>query len=138
MGYPQEALKYYQKAMELWQRNPIVYPGICIYTGLCTAYLELGMKREAMEIALEGVKKFPDDDPALYQNVAATFFEMGWRKEVIEVLKKGVEKFPDDEDLKNFLKDVEDDMDDPDKGDKPPILGLLLIAAILFKKMRKK
>jgi hypothetical protein len=63
---------------------------------------------------------------------------MGWRKEVIEVLKKGVEKFPDDEDLKNFLKDVEDDMDDPDKGDKPPILGLLLIAAILFKKMRKK
>lgn len=138
MGYPQEALKYYQKAMEVWQRNPIMYPGICIYTGLCTAYLELGMKREAMEVALEGVKKFPDEDPALYQNVGATFLEMGWRKEVIEVLKKGVEKFPGDEDLKKFLKDVEDDMDDPDKGDKPPILGLLLIAAILFKKMRKK
>jgi len=138
MGYPQEALKYYQKAMELWQRNPIMYPGICIYTGLCNAYLELGMKREAMEIALEGVKKFPDDDPALYQNVGATFLEMGWRKEVIEVLKKGVEKFPDDEDLKNFLKDVEDDMDDPDKGDKPPILGLMLVMALLHKKMRKK
>jgi hypothetical protein len=96
------------------------------------------MKREAMEIALEGVKKFPDDDPALYQNVAATFFEMGWRKEVIEVLKKGIEKFPDDEDLKNFLKDVEDDMDDPDKGDKPPILGLLLLMALIHKKWRKK
>ena len=120
MGYPQEALNYYQKAMEVWQRNPIIYPGVCIYTGLCTAYLELGMKREAMEVALEGVKKFPDDDPALYQNVAAIFFEMGWRKEVIEVLKKGVEKFPDDEDLKKFLKDVEDDMDDPGDGEKPP------------------
>ena len=96
------------------------------------------MKREAMEIALEGVKKFPDDDPALYQNVGATFLEMGWRKEVIEVLKKGVEKFPDDEDLKNFLKDVEDDMDDPDKGDKPPILGLILLMALVHKKMRKK
>jgi tetratricopeptide (TPR) repeat protein len=138
MGYPQEALKYYQKAMELWQRNPIMYPGICIYTGFCTAYLELGMKREAMEIALEGVKKFPDDEPALYQNVAATFFEMGWRKEVIEVLKKGVEKFPEDEDLKKFLKDVEDDMDDPDKGDKPPILGLILLMALVHKKMGKK
>jgi len=138
MGYPQEALNYYQKAMEVWQRNPIAYPGVCIYTGLCTAYLVLGMKREAMEIALEGVKKFPNDDPALYQNVAATFLEMGWRKEVIEVLKKGVEKFPDDEDLKKFLKDVEDDIDDPDKGDRPPILGLILLIALLHKKMRKK
>jgi hypothetical protein len=50
-----------------------------------------------LEIALEGLKKFQDDDPALYQNVAATFYEMGWRKEVIEVLKKGVEKFLGDE-----------------------------------------
>ena len=135
-GYPQEALNYYQKAMEVWQRNPIAYPGVCIYTGLCTAYLELGMKREAMEVALEGLKKFPDDDPALYQNVAATFFEMGWRKEVIEVLKKGVEKFPGDEDLKKFLKDVEDDMDDPDKGDKPPILGLMLLMGLIRKKLK--
>jgi tetratricopeptide (TPR) repeat protein len=136
MGYPQEALNYYQKAMEVWRRNPVAYPGVCIYTGLCTAYLELGMKREAMEIALEGVKKFPDDDPALYQNVAATFLEMGWRKEVMEVLKNGVEKFPEDEDLKNFLKDVEDDMDDPDKGDKPPILGLILLMALTRKKLK--
>jgi len=137
MGYPQEALTYYQKAMEVWQRNPIAYPGVCIYTGLCTAYLELGMKREAMEIALEGVKTFPDDDPALYQNVAATILEMGWRKEVIEVLKKGVEKFPNDEELKKFLKGVEDDMDDPDKGDKPPILGLILLMALTRKKLKK-
>ena len=96
MGYPQEALQYYQKAMEVWQRSPNVYDGLCIYTGLCSTYSELGMKKEALEIALEGLKKFPDEDPALYQNVAATFFDMGWRKEAIEALKKGVEKFPAD------------------------------------------
>ncbi len=136
-GYPQEALQYYQKAMELWQQDPAAYTGICIYTGLCSAYSELGMKREAMEIALEGLKKFPDD-PALHQNVAATFLEMGWRNECMETLRKAVEKFPDDEELKRFLKDVEDDLDDPDKGDKPPILGLLLLMALLYKKMGKK
>ena len=96
------------------------------------------MKREAMEIALEGLKRFPDDDSALYHNVGAAFLEMGWRKEVLEVLKKGVEKFPDDEDLKKFLKDVEDDMDDPDKGDNPPILGLILLMALIHKKWRRK
>jgi len=138
MGYPQEALQYYKKAMEIWQRNPVDYTGICLYTGLCSTYSELGMKKEAVEIALEGIKKFPDEDPALYQNVAATFFEMGWRKETMEALKKGIEKFPEDEELKNFLKDMEDDMDDPDKGDNPPILGLLLLMAMLYRKMKKK
>ncbi|MGD0916786.1 MAG: tetratricopeptide repeat protein [Thermodesulfobacteriota bacterium] len=136
MGYPQEALQYYQKAMEVWKRSPTIYEGICVYSGLCSSYMELGMKTEAMEIALEGLKKFPDDDPALYQNVAATFFEMGWRKEVTEVLKKGVEKFPGDEDLKKFLKDVEDDMDDPDGGEEPPILGLILLMGLIRKKLK--
>ena len=63
---------------------------------------------------------------------------MGWRKKVIEVLEKGVEKFLRDEELKKFLKDVEDDKDDPDKGDKPPILGLILLITLLHKKLRKK
>jgi tetratricopeptide (TPR) repeat protein len=138
MGYPQEALQYYQKAMEIWQRNPSVYTGICIYAGLCSTYMELGMKREGMEIALEGLNKFPDEDPVLYQNVGATFWEMGWRQETIEVLKKGMEKFPDDEELKKFLKDAEDDTDDPGGGVKPPVLGLMLLIAILQKRLRKK
>jgi tetratricopeptide (TPR) repeat protein len=138
MGYPQEALQYYQKAKEIWQRNPGVYTGICIYSGLCSAYLELGMKKEGMEIALEGLKKFPDEDPVLYQNVGATFWEMGWYQEAMEVLKKGIEKFPDDEDLKKFLKDAEDDTDDPDGGVKPPVLGLMLLMAILRKRFGKR
>jgi tetratricopeptide (TPR) repeat protein len=134
MGYPQEALQYYQKAMEVWQGNPSVFAGVCIHSGLCAAYMELGMKKEGMEIALEGLKKFPDEDPVLYQNVGATFWEMGWRQETIEVLKKGVEKFPDDVELKKFLKDAEDDADDPDGGVKPPVLGLMLLMAILRKR----
>ena len=137
-GYPQEALQYFQKAMEIWQQNPSVYPAICIYTGLCSAYMELGMKREGMEIALEGLKKFPDEDPALYQNVGAAFWEMGWPNETLEILKKGIEKFPEDEELKNFLKEAEDDMDDPDDGEKPSLLGLIFLTAILQKRFRKK
>jgi tetratricopeptide (TPR) repeat protein len=137
-GYPAEALQYYQRAMGVWQFSPNIYDGICIYTGLSTSYLELGMKKDAMEIALEGLKKFPDEDPMIYQNVGAVFFEMGWRNECIEILKKGTEKFPDDEELKKFLKDMEDDLDDPDDGEKPPFLGFLLLMALIYKKMEKK
>jgi tetratricopeptide (TPR) repeat protein len=137
-GYPQEALEYYQKAMAIWQFSPNVDNGLCIYTGLCSSYMELGMKKDAMEIALEGLKKFPDEDPLIYQNVGATFYEMGWRNECIEILKKGTEKFPEDEELKKFLKDVEDDLDDPDDGEKPPLLGFLLLMALLYRRGRKK
>lgn len=137
-GYPREALQYYQKAMALFSESPDTRTGVCIYAGFCSAYMELGMKREAIEIALEGIKRFPDEDSALYHNAGAAFFEMGWRKEALEILKKGVEKFPDDEELKKFLKGVEDDMDDPDGGDKPPLLGILLLMALIHKKWRKK
>lgn len=138
MGYSQEALGYYQKAMDLWQNHPTTPEGVCIYSGLCSAYLQLGMKREAMEVALEGLKKFPDEDPVLYHNAGAVYYEMGWQNESIEILKKGVEKFPDDEELKNFLKDMEDDTDDPDDNVNPPLLGLFLLMTWLYKKGRKK
>ena len=137
-GYPQEALQYYQRAMGVWQFSPDVDDGVCIHTGLCSSYLELGMKKDAMEIALEGLKKFPDEDPMIYQNAGAAFFEMGWRDECIGILKKGLEKFPDDEELKEFLAHVEDDLDDPDKSDKLPLLGVLLLIALLCRRGRKK
>jgi len=137
-GYPREALQYYQKAMALFSESPEVHTGVCIYAGMCSAYIELGMKREATVIALEGLKRFPYEDSVLYYNAGAAFLGMGWRKEALEILNKGVEKFPSDKELKKILKEVEDDMDDPDKGDKPPILGLFLLMAILYKNMRKK
>ncbi len=68
-----------------------------------------------------------------------TFFEMGWSKEAREVLKKGVEKFPDDEELKTFLKDVEDDLDnDPPEGGELLGLFLILVAASAHKKFKKR
>ncbi len=135
-GYPHEALQYYEKAMGLLSESPDTHTGVCIHSGLCTAYGELGMKREAIEIALEGLKRFPDEDPALYHNAGAAFFEMGWRKEALEILKKGVDKFPEDEEMKKFLKDIEDDMDDPDGGEKPPLLGILLLMGLIRKKLK--
>ena len=109
-----------------------------LYAGLCTGYFELGEKRKAMEVALEGLKRFPEGDPILYQNVGATFLNMGWKEEAREVLKEGVEKFPEDEELKNFFKDLNEDMDDPDGGTKPPILGLMLLTALIYKRIRDK
>jgi tetratricopeptide (TPR) repeat protein len=137
MGYPREALQNYQEAMEIWENSPDIYTGICIYTGLCSTFVGLGMKREAIQIALEGLKKFPDEDPALYQNAGAAFYDMGWRQEAIEILKKGIEKFPEDQDLRQFLREAEDDAEDPD-GVKPPILGLMLLMAMVRKGLRKK
>lgn len=131
-GYSHEALQYYGKTIALLSKYPDVHTSISIYAGLCSAYMELGMKKEGMEIAMEGLKEFPDEDPVLYQNAGATFYEMGWRKEAIEILKEGVKKFPDDKELKECLKSFEDDMDDPDDNIKPPILGLFLLMALLY------
>ncbi len=138
MGYPQDALQYYQRAMELWAKNPTDPAGISIYVGFCYAYFEMGEKRKAMEVALEGLKKFPDGDPVLYQNVGATFLEMGWKEEARDVIKEGLEKFPEDEELRQFLKDVNEDLDDPEGGNKPPILGLILLAAVLRKRFGRR
>jgi tetratricopeptide (TPR) repeat protein len=138
LGYPAEALQYFQRAMEMWELDPDPFTGVGIYAGLCSAYMDLGQKEESMKVALEGLKRFPDEDPILYQNVGAAFWEMGWKEEGREVLKRGIEKFPENEDLKKILEDVDDDMDDPDSGIKPPVLGLILLAAILQKRFRKR
>jgi len=138
MGYPQDALRYYQGAMKFWEKNSTVYVGVSIYTGLCSAYFEMGEKREAMEVALEGLKRYPGEDPILYHNVGASFWEMGWKEEARDVLKEGLEKFPEDEELRQFFKDVNDDMDDPDDGIKPSVLGLMLLTAIMQKRFGRR
>ena len=138
MGYPQDALQYFQCAMKFWEKNPSVYTGVSIYAGLCSAYSEMGEKRKAMEVALEGLKRYPGEDSILYHNVGASFWEMGWKEEARGVLKEGLEKFPEDEELRQFSKDVDDDMDDPDGGISPPVLGLMLLTAILQKKFGKR
>ena len=122
--------------MGLWEQAPPVYPGVCIYVGLCAAYVGVGEKKEAAEIAMEGIRRFPDEDPAPYHNVGATFLEMGWKQEAREVLKKGVEKFPEDAELKQFLKDVDNNIDDPDNDGDSTLFGMLILIALNHRKLK--
>ena len=138
MGYPEEALQYLQKALETWPHSQGVYEGIRIYVGLYQAYRELKMLNEAMGIALEGLKKFPDEEPVIYQNLAEAFLTNGLPHEAIQILKTGIEKFPEDQELKEFLKQVEEYIDDPDGGENPTLLGLLLLAIIICKRLRER
>jgi len=48
-------------------------PSIVVFCGVCCAYIGLGMKKEAMEIAPEGLMKFPNEDSVLYHNAGTTF-----------------------------------------------------------------
>ena len=137
MGCPEDALKDYRMAMKLWQEDPTPYEGGCLYMGIYATYRTLGMLREALDIAKEGLKRLPEEDPGLYQNLADAYNALGWPSDAIRVLKKGIEIFPDDEELKEVLKDIEDNMDEPEDGRKPPILGLLVLLALLRKRFGK-
>ena len=134
-GYPYEALRYYQKALELLNKNPEVEAGLCIYAGLSATYIELGMRKEAMEIALEGISRYPDKEPCLYYNLASSLMAMGRKEEATEVLESGIKRFPESEHLKKLLIDL-DDMDDP--GGRSAIFGILLLVAWVKRRLRRR
>lgn len=136
-GNALEALRSFQEAKILYEKFPTVASGVAIYSGLCCAYMGLAMKEEAMRIGIEGLSHFPDEDPILYHNLGACFYELGWVRESVEILRRGVHNFPNDAELQTFLKDIEDEIDDPD-GDTKPFLGLLILLALLHKRLKKK
>jgi tetratricopeptide (TPR) repeat protein len=135
-GYPYEALRYYQKALDLLNENPDVEAGLCTYAGLSATYIELGLRKEAMEIALEGITRYPDKEPCLYYNLASALMAMGHKEEAREVLELGVKRFPESENLKMLLGDL-DDMDDPHDG-RSAIIGILLLVASIKRRFRRK
>jgi tetratricopeptide (TPR) repeat protein len=135
-GYPYEALRYYQRALDFLNKNPEVEAGLCIYAGLSSAYIELGMRKEAMEAALEGISRYPDKEPALYYNLGSTLMAMGYKEEARGVLKLGIKRFPESENLKKLLREL-DDMDDPDRGSST-ILGILFLVALMKRRFRRK
>ena len=51
MGYPENAIEYYKKASDTGFSSP------SIYGGLFCAYMEMGLKKEALEMAQEGIKR---------------------------------------------------------------------------------
>jgi tetratricopeptide (TPR) repeat protein len=133
--YPYVSPLDFQKALELWLENPMPYEGGCIYMGIYASYRALSMLEEALSVAMEGLKRLPEEAPGLYQNLGDAYFAMGWRNEAISILKKGVEKFYEDEELKQVLKDIEDDTDDPNNGNKPHLLGLIFLMVLLRKRL---
>ena len=94
----------------------------------------MGFKNDALQVAEEGVREFPDDCPELYALLPNAYFEMGWVKEARNILNEGLRKFPGDEDIENMLECIEDETNDPDKGKKPPILGLLFLLSLIQKR----
>lgn len=123
-GYPEEAVGYFKSSFALYDVPEA-------YNGLYWAYEDMGLINDAREIAEEGLSKFPDKDGTLYFNLANNYFNHGWLDEAKEVIQRGMKKFPDDEDMKELLKEIEDDFDDPKKGSKLPML-----LAIIMNNMR--
>ena len=86
----------------------------------------MGLKNDALHIAEEGLREFPDDHSVIYMGLGNAYFEMGWLEEARGILTEGLIKFPGDEVIEIMLKRIEDEIDDPDKGKKSPIIRLLL------------
>jgi predicted Zn-dependent protease len=93
------------------------------------------LKNDALHIAEEGLREFPDDHPVIYMGPGNAYFEMGWVEEARSILNEGLRKFPGDEDIENILERIEDETDNPDKGKKPPIIGLLFLLGIIQKRL---
>jgi tetratricopeptide (TPR) repeat protein len=134
----QDALELYRKGMVIWRNGGTFQDGVALYSGICTAYIELRMKKEALEVALDGLKILSGGHPVLYFNAGICLANMGMSSEAKELLKRGLKKFPDDEELKELLKEIEEDMDSPDGGGTKPLLGLALLALLIRNRLMKK
>ncbi len=108
-----------------------------IYTQLYSIYKKHGLIQQALKIGLETLFRFPNE-PAAYQNLADGLWAGGLKNEAREILQRAVELFPDDSELLEFLQDVEHDMFDPDGGETLPLLGVILLAVLIQKKVGKK
>lgn len=122
IGYPEDARKHFLKSIECGYRFADAY------AGLYRSYYDQGMRSDGISAAINGIQKYPDQDSEIYRDLAFAYYEMGWMKEACDVIRKGIEIFPDDAELKEWLENFENDMNDPDQGDeieKPKILLVL-------------
>jgi tetratricopeptide (TPR) repeat protein len=130
-GYDEDAITFYKRAKDTG------YPSPEIYSGLYCTYANLGLQEAALEMAEKGLREFPDV-PYMYANLGQGYFERGWVEEARNILNEGLRKFPDDEDIQNLLEKIDDEIENPDKGKTPPIIGLLLLLSLLHKRFWKK
>ena len=130
-GYDEDAISYYKKAKDTGYLSPNLYEGL-----YCT-YMNLGLEEVALEMAKEGLREFPDE-PYMYANLGQGYFEKGWTDEARNILQQGLKKFPYDERIKELLEKIEYETDNPDKGKKPPVIGLLLLLSLIQKRFKNK
>jgi tetratricopeptide (TPR) repeat protein len=135
MGYPLDALRFYRQAMSIWRHSGQFQEGVALYSGLCTAYTDLRI--EALEVAIEGLKELPAH-PTPYYNAGRAYCGMGLSEEAMEILKKGLETFPEAQDLRELLKEIEEDMDSPEGGIRPSIFTLIFLALLIRRKLKGK
>lgn len=131
MGYPEEAVGYYKKALNCG------YVSSGIYAGLTFSYMNMGLKHDALEIAQEGLKEYPEM-PCMYIYLSECYLEYDWVDEARSTIEEGLKKFPDDEDLQDALQSIEDETNDPDSNKKPPFLGIMLLLSLILKRNKKK
>ncbi len=102
-GRPWDAIHYYRKAKELGCRKAAVYGG------LCCAYADAGLKREAYMIAYEGVSCIPDD-VRLYENCAQAALDLGLFEHAKMAIEGGNRIDPASERLKKIERDLDRQM----------------------------
>lgn len=129
-GYPEEASVYFKKSLSIWSSSPEA----C--TGLYFSYRKMKLHTDALKIAQECFREY-HDYPLSYLILADAHWTQGWRNEARDLVLEGIRKFPDDEDLKDFLKTIDDETDSPDDGKNPPLITILLYF-LLLKKLERK
>jgi len=129
MGSPEEAAKYLKKALEHGDEDPLTYDN------LYWAYRDMGLLDDAIALAQESIRKFPDTYPDLYRDLAGGYLELNWVEEARIVVRKGLSVFPYDQDLKELLGALDDDTDD---GGREEINSISKPVLVLIRDLRQK
>ncbi len=133
MGYPEDARESYIKALAFG------YDCADLYHGLCHTYYAQGMLSDAISACIEGIRKHPTSQSKNYKDLAyGYYYGMGWTSETLDVIQKGIEIFPDDDELKEWLNKIENDMKDPNKGNKDIKEDKPKIVLIVDQKKKKR
>lgn len=100
-GNYQEVVTGCKKAIEKGYESPHVY------TWLCKAYVNMDCMHESFAAAMEGIKKFPDQEAELYVFLGMGYMNLKQFEEAKTVLKTGLNLAPDSEVLSDLLELVE-------------------------------
>jgi tetratricopeptide (TPR) repeat protein len=139
MGNPQEALVFYLRAKSIWRNSGNFQEALALFSGLTTVYIDLQMNKEALKIAVEGLKKLDGGHPILFYNLGRALCGMNMIEEARETLREGLRKFPNNADLLELIQEIEDDMDSPSpQGGTEIIFALILLALIARRKHPRK